>query len=227
MTSCRPAARLGLGGWFGAGLLAAATFHDSSCPHAMQIVRCIGEGSFGRVYLATWHETTVACKVRPLASIFVCGSPAAAPRRGHALLRPPVSPAATRRAPTRPPPRCRRRIPPAPPRVSQVLLGSAQISSARDAEAALEASRQLMAQLDEEAGLMASLRHPNCVSFCARLRGQAGEAGWFSTGRARTGVQGRAAADSPQAVRSPACPATCAPSPSTLPQTPCATSRPA
>lgn len=42
----------------------------------------------------------------------------------------------------------------------KILLASSVTRNERDAEEALEQSRQLMAMLDEEAGLLASLRHP-------------------------------------------------------------------
>ncbi|PRW44985.1 Serine threonine- kinase CTR1 [Chlorella sorokiniana] len=41
------------------------------------------------------------------------------------------------------------------------------VNSQEEAEEALEAARKMVGQLDGEAGLMASLRHPNCVPFFA------------------------------------------------------------
>jgi serine/threonine protein kinase len=76
----------------------------------LHIARSCGEGSYGKVYMGTWHETTVAVKI---------------------------------------------------------LLGTTMVNSQQEAEEALEESRKMVGQLDDEAGLMASLRHPNCVPFFA------------------------------------------------------------
>ncbi|KAI7840638.1 hypothetical protein COHA_005659 [Chlorella ohadii] len=79
----------------------------------LRIERAVGSGSFGKVYLGSWHETTVAIKI---------------------------------------------------------LLGGSAINNQREAEEALQASQKLIGQLESEAGLMASLRHPHCVSFFAMCR---------------------------------------------------------
>ncbi|PRW60009.1 GTP-binding nuclear Ran [Chlorella sorokiniana] len=80
----------------------------------IQFDKCVGHGSFGKVYLATCFEAGVAVKV---------------------------------------------------------LLGSdTAIVSEQDAEAASQQAQLLLRELEEEAGLMASLRHPNIVSFIGLCR---------------------------------------------------------
>jgi len=78
---------------------------------ALRLGKRIGEGSFGKVYLATWNETPVAVKmlVDESTALDQLGRPGPAPVR--------------------------------------------------------DASSPLLAKLREEAGLMASLRHPNIVQF--------------------------------------------------------------
>lgn len=44
--------------------------------------------------------------------------------------------------------------------------GSAGIASSGDAEQALALASPIMQKLEEEAGLLAALRHPNVVQFC-------------------------------------------------------------
>ena len=53
----------------------------------------------------------------------------------------------------------------------KVLLagGSAGITSSGDAARALALSSPIMHQLEEEAGLLAALRHPNVIQFCEML----------------------------------------------------------
>lgn len=53
----------------------------------------------------------------------------------------------------------------------KVLLagGSAGITSSGDAARALALSSPIMHQLEEEAGLLAALRHPNVIQFCESL----------------------------------------------------------
>ncbi|GAB4815773.1 hypothetical protein N2152v2_002819 [Parachlorella kessleri] len=78
----------------------------------LQLVRSIGEGSFGRVYLAKWQEVPVAVKLL-------------------------VGPA----------------------------MSLASVAAA--AEQLLSPTNPLVAALEQEAGVMASLRHPNVLSFLA------------------------------------------------------------
>lgn len=71
------------------------------------MIQPIGKGSFGRVYLARWHETPVACKI----------------------------------------------------------LIDKEVMASMGPEKAMSLPSALLAKLDEEAGLLASLRYPNIVSF--------------------------------------------------------------
>eukprot|EP00887_Chlorella_sp_A99_P003665 scaffold7.g3665.t1 len=75
----------------------------------LAVKRKIGEGSFGRVYLARWQETDVAAKV--------------------------------------------------------LLNTSKDLLDGEDVERALAESRLVLQGLQDEAGLMAALRHPNVVQF--------------------------------------------------------------
>ena len=38
---------------------------QAACAPGPGLVQIIGEGSFGKVYLAKWHETLVAVKIQP------------------------------------------------------------------------------------------------------------------------------------------------------------------
>ncbi|KAK9868869.1 hypothetical protein WJX84_005074 [Apatococcus fuscideae] len=108
--------------------------------------RCIGEGSFGRVYLGMWRETTVAIKI-----LFGAGVPKSLPM--------PLSADEVARASVLS--TTREEYPDEVQMHASILERAAQ---SREVQAAAS-MQELLVELQREAGMMATLRHPNVVMF--------------------------------------------------------------